>query len=319
MGQGAGDRGRRNDATWRGPRLAEALALDPTHLTPAERAFIAASQHATRGRIWRRRGMIAAMIGVAGLVWAAQRYHAAHRLADAVGVEMAAARIDLDAARAADRAARRLAGDAFAAFDGGELPGAEALWQRTLALRADAARSYRAASRGVEAALAQDPTRRDVRDLLGDILFERAVLAELDRDAVAGDELRGRLAAYDADGSRQVRLAAPGRITVRAGDGAAFAIDGAPAGTGSASQELAAGLHAVDVTAPGRAAVHEPVVVERGATVVLELDPPPVAAVPGGYVYIAPGWFGYGTAADEDTRRTFLSTCRCTGAGPTAT
>ncbi len=300
--------GRRNDATWRGPRLAEALALDPADLTPAERAFIAASQRGTRVRIWRRRGMIAAMIGVAGLVWGAQRYHAAHRLADAIGVHLAAARIDLDAARAAERAARRLAGDAFAAFDRGEIPGAESLWQRTLTLRTDTARGYRAASRGVEAALAQDPTRGDVRDLFGDVLLERAVLAELDRDADADDELSGRLAAYDADGSRRVRLAAPGRITVRAGDGAAIAIDGAPAGTGSASQELVAGLHAVDVTAPGRAPVHEPVVVERGATVVLELDPPPAAAVPGGYVYIAPGWFGYGSAADEDTRRTFLST-----------
>ncbi|HEX3757386.1 MAG TPA: SUMF1/EgtB/PvdO family nonheme iron enzyme, partial [Kofleriaceae bacterium] len=146
-----------------------------------------------------------------------------------------------------------------------------------------------------------------VRDLLGDVLLERAAIAEQARDADADDELRGRLTAYDADGSRRARLAAPGRITVRA-PGAAIAIDGAAAGTGSASLELAPGLHFVDVTAPGRAGVHEPIVVERDATTALDLVPPPAAAVPDGYVYIAPGWFGYGSAADEDTRRTFLST-----------
>jgi formylglycine-generating enzyme required for sulfatase activity len=30
--------------------------------------------------------------------------------------------------------------------------------------------------------------------------------------------------------------------------------------------------------------------------------------VPAGYVYIAPGWVNYGSATDEDTRRTFLAT-----------
>ncbi|HEX3760052.1 MAG TPA: protein kinase, partial [Kofleriaceae bacterium] len=150
--------GRRQDATWRGPRLVEALALDPTNLTPVERAFIAASQRATRARVWRLRAAVAGTIGLAAAVWGAQRYHAAHRLADAVGVAIAAARIDLDAARTADRTAREVAGSAYAAFDRGET-GAEALWQRALGLRGDAARSYRAAARGIEAALAQDPTR----------------------------------------------------------------------------------------------------------------------------------------------------------------
>jgi len=37
-------------------------------------------------------------------------------------------------------------------------------------------------------------------------------------------------------------------------------------------------------------------------------DPPPAARVPDGYVYIAPGGFEYGSAADEASRRGFLST-----------
>ncbi|HET9990221.1 MAG TPA: serine/threonine-protein kinase, partial [Kofleriaceae bacterium] len=50
--------GRRSDATLRGPRLAEANALDPANLTPAEREFVAASRRATRMRTWMRRGAV---------------------------------------------------------------------------------------------------------------------------------------------------------------------------------------------------------------------------------------------------------------------
>jgi formylglycine-generating enzyme required for sulfatase activity len=299
--------GRRADATWRGPRLAEAVALDPADLTPAERGFIAASQRATRARTWWRRGMVAGAIGIAAAGYAAQRYHAQHRLADAVAVSVAAARVDLEAARTADRAARALAHDAFAAFDRGDADAGEAVWSRGLAQRAAAARGYRAASRGIEAALAQDPTRDDVRDLLGDVLLERVALAELLRDADARDELVGRLPAYDADGSRRARSHDPGSLTVRAPDGAAIAIDGAHAGTGTVHRELLPGLHRLDVALAGRAPVHEPILVERGEAQVVELDPPPAAAVPAGYAYIAPGWFGFGSASDEDARRSFLS------------
>jgi len=300
--------GRRPDATWRGPRLAEAVALDPTNLTPIERAFIAASLRATRIRTWRLRGVIAGMVGLAVAGYALQHYRSVHRLADAVGVAVDEARIDRERAHAADAAARRLARDAFDAFDAGNSEPGEALWARTVAQRAIAARTFRSASRGVEAALAQDPTRTDVRALLGDILLERVALADLVHDADARDELVGRLAAYDADGSRRARSGALGRLVVRAPAGAAIALDGAPAGTGSISRELAPGLHMVEVRAPGRIAVREPVEIERDASLALDLDPPVAGTVPAGYVYVAPGWFAYGAATDDDTRRRFLST-----------
>src|SRR6185295_18159292 len=148
-----------------------------TNLTPLERAFIAASQRASRARTWRLRAAIAGTIGLAVAVYTVQRYHAANRLADAVDAQIAAARTDLDTAHAADVAARGLARNAFASFDNGDLDTGEAVWQRTLTRRGDAAREYREASRRIEAALAKDPTRDDVRDLLGDVLLERVALA----------------------------------------------------------------------------------------------------------------------------------------------
>jgi formylglycine-generating enzyme required for sulfatase activity len=300
--------GRRPDATWRGPRLIEALALDQSNLIPLEREFVSASVGATRSRRWWRRGGIAGVAVLVVLVVTAQRYRAAQRLAGAVGVEVAAARVDLELAREADRAQRRLASAAFTAFDAGETAQGEALWARTLDSRMVASRTYRSAARGVEAALAKDPARDDVRDLLGDILLERGALADLVHDVEARDEMVGRLASYDADGSRRKRSSQPGRVSIRAPAGAEISLDGAPLGLGTASQALATGSHVVEVRAPGRAAIREPIVIEREAALELELMPPPAGAVPDGYVYIAPGWFLYGSAADEETRRKFLST-----------
>src|SRR5262249_22471551 len=143
------------------------------------------------------------------------RHLAASRLADAVGTEIAAARTELEAARGADHQQRALSNASFASFDAGDADRGEGLWSQALAQRAVASRAYRDAARGVEAALAKDPTRTDVRDLLGDILLERADLAVVTHDADAVDELTGRLAAYDADGSRRRRAAMPGHLVVR--------------------------------------------------------------------------------------------------------
>src|SRR5262249_39966244 len=66
--------------------------------------------------------------------------------------------------------------------------------------------------------------------------------------------------------------------------------------------------YTVEVKAPGRAPLRESILVERDRTVELDLVPPPAAAVPDGYIYIAPGWFLYGSAADENTRRIFFTT-----------
>ncbi len=62
------------------------------------------------------------------------------------------------------------------------------------------------------------------------------------------------------------------------------------------------------MTVPGRAEVREPIAVEHGESLELVVDPPPAAAVPAGYVYVAPGWFLYGSSDDDDSRRNFLST-----------
>src|ERR1700760_4345505 len=99
------------------------------------------------------------------------------------------------------------------------------------------------------------------------------------------------------------RRSQPGRVVIHAPREALVPLDGAAMvrdATGAASQAVPPGTHVVEVRASGRAAIREPIVVARGETLALPLTPPLAGAVPDGYVYIAPGWFLYGSAADEE-------------------
>ncbi len=299
--------GRRAEATWRGARLIEAVALDPTNLTAHERAFIAASVRAGRVRTWRWRAGVTGVVALVVGVYAVQHDRAARRIRHAVDAQLGAAQLDLAWARGADRAERALAGEAYAAFDAGTTDVAEARWRRALVSRGVAAARYREASRGIEAALAKDPARRAVRALLGDVLLERAELAQRVHDGDAAEELAGRLAAYDDDGSRRARANRPGTLRLHVPEAATVTLDGAPAGAGPLRRALAPGPHVVEVAQPGHATIREPIVITRGEALALELRPP-AAMVPDGYIYIAPGWFQYGSPADEATRQTFFST-----------
>ncbi|MEO6772683.1 MAG: bifunctional serine/threonine-protein kinase/formylglycine-generating enzyme family protein [Kofleriaceae bacterium] len=295
--------GRRSDATWRGPRLAEALALDPSNLTPVELEFVAASRRATRARAWMRRGAVIAALVIAGGAFGIQRYLAAHRLEGEVDRVLASAHADLETAHVADGEQRQLAAAAFARFDALDHAGGEALWDRTNERRGAASRDYRSAARKAEAALAKDPSRGDARAMLGDILVARTELAELVHDTELRDESLDRIEAYDPDGSRRAFVTAPGTLEVQAAG--SIAIDGRAAGRDRVELSLPAGLHVVDVTAPQHVRIHEPVLIEHRARTTLALTAP--AAIPAGYIFIADGTSLFGSAADDETRRNFLS------------
>jgi len=297
--------GRRNDATWRGAQLAEAVALDATNLTPHEREFVAASVRATKLRKWMRRGAVIAALAMASGVFGVQRYLAAHRLAGEVDHLLASARSDVEVARAADREQRALAASAFERFDHLDNTAGEAQWDRVSESRAKEGKAYRSAARTAEAALAKDPTRGDARELLGDILVGRAELAELTHDTVLRDESLDRVESYDPDGSRRALLDAPGTLVVHAAG--VVSVDGHAAGSDRVELSLPAGLHTIDIAAPPHAPIHEPVLIEHGKRVELALASPPAEKVPAGYVYIADGMSLFGSAADDVTRRNFLS------------
>jgi eukaryotic-like serine/threonine-protein kinase len=287
--------GRGRDQLWIGPRLVEATSLEDSQLTALEKEFILASLGGMRRRIWMLRAAALSVVVFIAAGVAIQRYVASHRLADTVAEEVTAARIVLEEAHVSDQLQRSLATSAYARFDRGQ--SGEDLWTKVLAARSSAETAYRLASSNVEAALAKDPTRGDVRATLGGILYDRAVLAEAVHDLDGRDEMISRMAAYDPEGRLRTRWTHGGVLEVDApGDVVVEPLD--------------LHIHGPTTLDPGSyivrvGDVREPVVIERDGHVALKIDLP---KIPAGFVYVPAGSFLFGSSADEDTRISFFQT-----------
>jgi formylglycine-generating enzyme required for sulfatase activity len=293
---------RRADLTYRGPRLVEARMLDDTNLTALERAFIAASIRVSTRRKWLVRitaiGVVVAIVGV----YAVQRYLAAKHLAEQIAVEVTAGKQSLAAAHIADAAQHELALQAYALFDAGKHTEGERLWKQVREKRETADAAFRAAEGRIETALAKDPSRHDVRDILGDILLERAALAESMFLIERRDDLIARLASHDESGKRRAQWSKPSRVIVHAPAGTEIKLGDKQLGVGEANVELAPGAYMLDAGG-ARAAL----LVERGKRSELTIEPP--RTVPDGFIYIPAGTFLFGSsAADESVRMEFFGT-----------
>ena len=302
--------GRPRDLLWARRQVREADLLEHEALAPREAAFLAASRSALG-----RKRVLAASVTVIAVA----------AIAATVVVVRSRARAQLESviaehvrtSNAAFAAARELGGRrdaardrAFALFDQGHWPEAEAAWADAQALREGEAAKFRAASRDLENALSLDPTRATSRALLAELLAARLQRAERDRDANAIDELSGRIAAYDDDGAHRTTLAAEAKL--------ALAITPADAGVtvergatrerlDRTSGELALepGSVVLVVEAPGRIPVRLPLMLRRGAIARATISLPTRA--PSGMVYVPAGSFLFGSDDGDDLRRGFLN------------
>ncbi|MCU0685280.1 MAG: SUMF1/EgtB/PvdO family nonheme iron enzyme [Polyangiaceae bacterium] len=313
-----GRAGRPKDALWSARQLHEASALGPTDLNGPEAEFLGASSRAVHRARWTRGAALAGvpLLTIATYVGAlAKSEREVARRVDALVAD------DLDrprAARAAKLEAESLRAEALRHFDAGERARGEEAWSKALARAADAARDLAEASRAFEAAFAQDPSRADVRILLGQTLYERALLAEVTGEASQVPELAQRFSLYDSTGELTRRWNAPAALAIASpAPGARVTLErvgdakGAPRDLGPTplrALELERGSYVLTFTAPGRSLVRYPLVVARGERLDLDVDLPPAEGLPEGFVYIPPGRFLFGSAGDEQVRRGFFDT-----------
>ena len=173
------------DALWTARQLAEAAALDDSDLSPAELAFLRASQRGVRRS--RRLRWTAAAIVVLALAgtWAAVRFNASRELAARVDAKLAAGRDDLAEAKTVEAELARLEKNAFALFDARRPEEAETAWTGVLAARRRLVDTLARAAGDLEPAAALDPGRADVRAAFADTLYERARRAEMYGDDAA--------------------------------------------------------------------------------------------------------------------------------------
>ncbi|HEU4404817.1 MAG TPA: SUMF1/EgtB/PvdO family nonheme iron enzyme, partial [Polyangiaceae bacterium] len=307
--------GRPADALFSARQLREAEALGPDGLGDREAEFLRASSRAVRRERWLRIGAAVGLPLALAAAYAGALAKSRRDVARRVDALVADDRGRLQAARAANAEAGALRAEAFRLFDAGDRARGEGVWASALERTAAAGREFAEAGRAFETAYAQDPTRTDVRALLGQTLYERALLAEAAGAADQADELAQRFALYDPSGELARRWNEPALVSLAGPPaGARVALEGGPGPARELGQtplpptSLARGSYVLVLSAPGRATVRYPVLLARGERLALSIDLPDAAQVPEGFVYVPPGRFLFGSAGDEEVRRDFFDT-----------
>ncbi len=312
---------RASSALWTGEQVDEADRLERITLRPLEREFLDASVRAVARSRRRRRAIIIAVPTLLVLTYAGVRYQSYRALQQRVNAHVTAAEEHRSTATSAGERMEVQRKNALAKFDAAAVSEGEALWEKTKELAVESDTAYATAAREIESALTLDADRPDLRDILGDTLYERALLAERTRNDRQKRELVERLKLYDRDRSRVARWYAPSKLSVATSPpGATLTLEryeenglrqllpGPPRELGVAPielPELAQGSYRLTATLPERATVLYPFVAERDATVTITLDLPTPDAIPAGFVYIPPGLAPFGSA-DEVMRKAFL-------------
>jgi formylglycine-generating enzyme required for sulfatase activity len=309
--------GHRPESLWGPQGVEDALALDPDLLAEREQRFLAASR---QGLLRRRRVRIAAGLGVLGLIGLAAgavqlRGHLERR--GRVEAELGAARVAQ--ARAAASLAREeaLRAQAFADYDGARSEDGEHSWAQSLAEGVAADGQLSDVGEHLERASALANDDPEVHRELGAYLLQRALRADAQGRTDLRDLFVQSLAGVDLNGQLLQTFRAPARLTVHAEPGAKLRLSRYAANAegrlveqpveaavvGERPLELPPGSYLL--RREGDHPARLPLLLRRGEDRAVSLGPAP--ALPQGFVFIPPGRFRFGSAAEESVRQ-FLAT-----------
>ncbi len=332
--------GRVREAQWRTHQLAELGLIAPEDLAPRDAAFLEASRSGVRRAKRIRTAIFAAIPVVIGMIYGGLRLHARRDLDTQVQTLLGDADALLVRARrdAASAEARRK--EALADFDAFDRERGEALWSEALALAEKADRGYGRAAQSLETTLMVDAARTDVQGLLGDVLYERAALAEGRTTPRSATSCSSASASTTTAESAAAAGTRPRTSPSRAPSGARVAVfrftSSPTAGLHAPSTSLAPGApdlpgqtllklrdlgpapipdltlepgsYLLTLAMPGRSPVRYPILLARGEDLRLTIPLPLLTHVPDGFVYVPRGRFLFGSAADEEVRRAFFNT-----------
>jgi len=231
----------------------------------------------------------------------------------------------LSEASAINRKLGEARGRAFVAFDRARRDEGETSWTEARAHAAKLEATLKRAQAVLEAALTLDPSNERAREGLGQALFERGLLAELEfRRGDLGHHL-DQMERLDTGGALMARWNRPGLLDVRTTpSGARVVVErydpsgdemtsrlipvpvGEPFVSGGAARPLPPGSYRVTATKSGFVATRYPFVVHRGEQLRFDLRLLAASDVPPDFVYVPEGRFLYGDA-DEDWRLGFLN------------
>jgi formylglycine-generating enzyme required for sulfatase activity/cell division protein FtsB len=297
--------------------LAEAAELGPESLKAREADFLLRSRGAARRRRVRRWAVAIGLPLLLVLGVGAVRLQARAQLEARIGAQLAEARAQWSTAHALEAQASRLRQEALSLFDTpGKREQAEGVWAQALEAGQRVEAGHLRVMQALESAWGLDPTRDEVRDLLGDLLEERIAHAERDHRTALREELVTRLEGYDTTGERRRRLTAPAQLSLSTRPaGVRVRLESGPAQASGPRElgvtplrevSLAHGSYVLLLEAPGRAAVRAPVFLRPGEPLTLDLELPPSARVPEGFIYVPAGHALLGSADEDQVRRFFF-------------
>jgi serine/threonine protein kinase/formylglycine-generating enzyme required for sulfatase activity len=271
----------------------------------------------------RRIGLALAAAASVGALWAIN-HASAQRKAEfdrQIAERLTAGRTAVEKAHALKESATAARLAAFADFDANHRMDGEEKWSNARSLVSLWDSTLQQAQDAFDAALTMDP-RPEVEDQLAHVLYERALVFELDarpRDAlstVARLKTLGprthQAAAWSDPGTVELDLDPPDATVVveEATEVSAGRLifrprkEAHPSASGDLT--LPPGSYRLVINAPGRVRTLYPIAIVRGMKTTLPLRMPVVADVPKGFVYVAGGDFLDGDS-DESSRIRFLN------------
>ncbi len=315
---------RHRDALWGPKQLAEVAVLESVDIGARESQFIEASRRALQRRQQLRRALALLVPVIASLLYLGYEMKQRRDLAQAVDRHVKTAQQLLVAAEQANAEVDRLRQEAFASFDAIRREDGEAKWATVLEKSADVDEQFARASQSLEAALALDATRQDVRDALGSVLYLRAAAAERDRSPAKVRDLLARMSLYDSNHERSQKWQQPSSVDIITSPlGARVTIarytetrqkrfktvDEKTLGTTPLiAIELAPASYLITIYSPDGLEVRYPIVTKRAENLKLNIVLPDSKKIPNNMVYIPAGRFFFGTSADEGMRKGLLAT-----------
>ncbi len=315
---------RSQDALWGLRQISETQILNPEDIGPREAKFLAASRIAAQRRRLLRNIALAAIPVLIATIYAGFKVSSHRERERRVAAYVGQARSVWATARQQNAEVDRLRRASFAAFDSQKREEGEKLWEQILTLYVETDRSFAHVSQLLEAASTADGSRVDVREMLGDVLYERALAAERERNKRLRDDLLERMSLYDIDGQKRKQWNAPAHLTLQIDPPDAsikleqykehehgFVDLVAPQSLTRPQPnqfDVARGSYLISIKAPGRQPIRYPVLVQRAENLTISIKMPLAKDIPDGFVYIPAGRFLFGSARDESVRKGFLNT-----------
>ncbi|MDY7225993.1 bifunctional serine/threonine-protein kinase/formylglycine-generating enzyme family protein [Hyalangium rubrum] len=313
--------GHARDVLWGTRQLAETAVLDPGELTRREQDFLEASRRTVVRSRRMRRALAAGFLGLLALVYGGGRLRERLKVEQDVQAHLAEATRVLDQARKEREALTAERTEAFRLYDSGGKEQGDKAWTHAAARSMQVRQSFDHVADRLERALVLAPGRQDVRSALADYLYERALLAEQEGEALMLPALLQRLQLHDVGAHRWKRWNVPALLTVEAdvpeatvelrqvsrdAEGHEVLSDPLPAAAGPWKEvPVQPGDYRLTVLAPGREPASLPIKLSRGEQLQLKLPLPRAGSLPEDFVYIPPGPLLFGSAAEASVRDFF--------------